>query len=193
MGTRIVALVGLAVLGGVFATRVFQTRTLPSAETVEQAPPLFVPTSLDLGEVWEAEAHTVQLPVGNHSTEPVRVDGWDRTCACLTVDPSEFTVAPGGTQVVSVRLNLTGNGAKPTFRDATDRPFRRAFGQPGVGDYRTGQRSLSEPSPVDRLWAASRKHGRRRYNLVRGRVRHPNPRSGRRCRTGTGSGDCRAG
>ena len=62
---------------------------------------------LDFGEVWEDPGFVRQLTVHNRGKQMVRVVNMHGGCECTSVEPRAFTVPPGGSQRVAVKIDLT--------------------------------------------------------------------------------------
>lgn len=64
------------------------------------------PQTLDLGEVWETPQHTFRLTIQNFGKAAQLISGFQTTCGCLQLDPSEQTIASGDKAEFTCKLNL---------------------------------------------------------------------------------------
>lgn len=65
------------------------------------------PAALDLGTVWESEAFEWTLPLTNTGAQAVEISGFAPTCGCLSVEPAQFTLAPGQATDLKITVDLT--------------------------------------------------------------------------------------
>lgn len=64
-------------------------------------------SDLDLGEVWEDPEYVRDLTICNRGSQSVQVNGMRGGCECTAVNPQAFTLAPGASQQVRVKIDLT--------------------------------------------------------------------------------------
>ncbi|MBX9583362.1 MAG: DUF1573 domain-containing protein [Gemmataceae bacterium] len=103
IGAVLVALVAVGALFG------FQFRTAREpAVAAKPADPVVVPDGRGwFGEVWLTNDFAWSFPVVNRAERPVSVRNVTGSCNCLSVTPRDFTVEPGESQTVEVRIDFT--------------------------------------------------------------------------------------
>jgi hypothetical protein len=62
---------------------------------------------LDFGEAWEDPEFVRHLTIHNRGDRPVKVTNMQGGCECTSVEPCAFTVPPGGSQPVAMKIDLT--------------------------------------------------------------------------------------
>lgn len=78
---------------------------------------LMVPAEmLDLGEVWEQDGFTWELPVRNVTTADIRIERIANSCSCTSVEPKSLVVPAGQTR--TVRLTISLREKQPSARPA---------------------------------------------------------------------------
>jgi uncharacterized protein DUF1573 len=65
------------------------------------------PSDLDVGEVWEDPNFVRPVTVTNRGERIVEIVDLRGGCECTAVEPSSFTLAPGESQQVKVKIDLT--------------------------------------------------------------------------------------
>jgi hypothetical protein len=76
---------------------------------------------LDFAEVWETDRFAWTLPVENCGSERVAVTGVVGSCQCLTVEPQQFALDPGGR--IDLRLALDLRPRSGEKAESGVRPF----------------------------------------------------------------------
>ncbi len=75
------------------------------------------PTALELGEVWESDAHRVEVPLTNKGETTITISRFATTCSCSSVEPTSIEIPPGETRRVVMALDL-----QPSSREEADKP-----------------------------------------------------------------------
>ena len=64
-------------------------------------------SSLRIGEVWEGEDFSCELPVQNVTGGPVKVQHFITTCGCLGIEPGSVVLPAKQTKVLRLKMDLT--------------------------------------------------------------------------------------
>jgi hypothetical protein len=64
------------------------------------------PQHLNIGEVWENPAFKCEVPIENHTTKDIRIDGFMPSCTCLSIEPASVVVPAKGSATVTLTLSL---------------------------------------------------------------------------------------
>jgi hypothetical protein len=64
------------------------------------------PQHLDIGEVWENPAFKWEVPIENHTTKDIHIDGFLPSCTCLSIEPPSLVVPARESATVTLTLNL---------------------------------------------------------------------------------------
>lgn len=76
------------------------------------------PVYLDFGQVWEQPEFAFAIPVANATAKTIHVREVVARCDCSAITPTEFSLAPGQTQLVTVQIDFTRSrwGAEQAVR-----------------------------------------------------------------------------
>jgi hypothetical protein len=120
IGVSILLLVGIYLVGMIIKN------IRETSQPLKMVEGLAIPSeNLDLGEVWEANNVTLELPILNTSRRDVEVGKFISSCGCTEIRPSTLSIAPGETKKIFLTLDLTHRAASEL--GASRRPFRVAF------------------------------------------------------------------
>ena len=104
--------VALAAAAGTLTARWMSRHAQPAPAPKSEEPALTVdPRYLDFGEVWETDKFEWPIIVENRGTETQVVTKVNGSCTCLSITPSEFTLAPGQKLKVQAVLKLRGRSS----------------------------------------------------------------------------------
>jgi hypothetical protein len=109
-----VALLALILSGGLILkwTREFWNNT-DAALVVD-------PQYLDFGDVWAQPDFRWTLPIRNTTGRDIRVDGFQVSCKCTSIEPESLVVPARGEASVSLAIDLTGAVASEPLGKARD-------------------------------------------------------------------------
>ena len=68
-------------------------------------------SELNFGSQWQSRRFPWSFEIANASEETLRIDRVVASCACTKVSPGQFELEPGGTQLVSLTINLADRSA----------------------------------------------------------------------------------
>lgn len=65
------------------------------------------PEILNLGNVWENDAHVLTIPINNTTNRDIEIHNFRTSCFCMKTEPETLTIPPGQTRSIQVTLNLS--------------------------------------------------------------------------------------
>jgi hypothetical protein len=95
-------------------------RTQRSVPDPNSAPLAIKPEHLSWGSVWLQRDFKFKVPIENVSKQSVQISEVRASCACTKVAPSSFSLSPGGSQDITLQIDLqprTAAQAENSIRD----------------------------------------------------------------------------
>lgn len=102
----------IAVVAGVVIAGAIRRDFKPNAVAAPTAVLRIAEADLHFGDVWEQQDFVWPVTVENTSASAKQITGFSGSCSCQTISPREFTLQPGESQRVEVRLDLRANNSQ---------------------------------------------------------------------------------
>lgn len=113
VGRRFILFLAICAAGSWVGVQWGQSAALRQQVNESQPSLIVEQDALDFGEAWVQPAFVYTFPVKNLTSRPVRVVAIEPSCACTSVEPDSFMVAPTAAVPLSVELNLLSTAPVP--------------------------------------------------------------------------------
>lgn len=91
----------------------------------QAGPPEPETSGIDLGELWESPARTVEIPFRNDQPSPLEIGDVRVSCHCTDLTPKAFSIPPHGKIRTTATIDLTHRN--PREIGSASRPFQLTF------------------------------------------------------------------
>jgi hypothetical protein len=136
--SRAILLCAAVALAGAFSAG-WMTSNLIVHSARETLPLSIAVGNLDFGEVLPTSDFHVDLPIANATAEPVAIESFSAGCNCVAITPATMRIAPHGTEILHLTLDLLPRDETEAIRDrrrvsVSGSPPRLGGGYPAPGN-----------------------------------------------------------
>jgi hypothetical protein len=119
------ALIGLLYIGSAIGASWAANQLFAPTQGEPSPSPGSEPFEIDLGELWESPARTVEIPFRNSEPSPLQIGDVRVSCHCTDLAPKAFLIPPRGETRATATIDLTHRS--PREIGSASRPFQLTF------------------------------------------------------------------